>query len=113
MATVRLEKMSALIRKELSLIFQLNMNRLFHGVMITVTHVRLAPDLSHAKSYLSFFPSEKAQDALRNVEDHAKQIRKMLGEKTGNQLRRIPELAFYRDDSMDYFEEIDRLLKSK
>ncbi|MDZ4824149.1 MAG: 30S ribosome-binding factor RbfA [Flavobacteriales bacterium] len=112
MATVRLEKMSALVRKELALIFQQNMKKLFNGVMITVTRVRLAPDLGTAKAYLSFFPSEKAQAELKNVESHTKYIRKMLGDKTGGQLRRIPDLSFFLDDSMDYFEEIDRLLKT-
>ena len=113
MASVRLEKIAALIKRELSIIFQQNMNNLFSGIMITVTNVRVSPDMGLAKAYLSFFPAEKKETGLKMVEEKNHHIRKILGEKVGKQIRKIPDLHFYLDDSLDYFEEIDRLLKKK
>lgn len=113
MSSVRLEKISSLIKRELSVIFQQNMNTTFDGMMITVTTVRVSPDMGLAKAYLSFFPTEKKFEALKMVEDKTGLVRKLLAEKVGKQIRKIPELSFYMDDSLDYFEEIDRLLKKK
>jgi ribosome-binding factor A len=111
MSSVRLEKIGALIKKELALVFQQNMSTSFNGMMITVTNVRISPDLSIAKIYLSFFPSEKKTQGLALVESKNGWIRKILGISIAKQIRKIPELHFYMDDSMDYFLEIDRLLK--
>ena len=113
MATVRLEKIGSLIKRELSLIFQQNMGTMFKGMMITVTSVRVSPDMGLAKSYLSFFPTEKKEEGLQMVEEKNLHIRKLLGNAVGKQIRKIPELSFYIDDSLDYFEEIDKLLKKK
>jgi ribosome-binding factor A len=113
MSSIRLEKMSALIKREMAVIFQQNMRTMFGGVMITVTNVRVAPDLSLAKIYLSFFPTEKRAETLALVKDQYPALRRELGDKVAKQLRKIPELNFYLDDSIDYFEEIDRLLKKK
>lgn len=95
------------------MIFQQNMHTLFSGMMITVTQVRISPDLGLAKAYLSFFPAEKREEGMAVVEEKKFQIRKLLGQQVGKQIRKIPELSFYIDDSLDYFEEIDRLLKKK
>jgi ribosome-binding factor A len=111
MSSIRLEKMGSLIKRELSIIFQQNMRTMFDGQMITVTSARVAPDLSMAKVYLSFFPTEKKHEGLLLVNEKNAHIRKLLGEVVGKQLRRVPALQFYIDDSLDYFEEIDRLLK--
>jgi len=111
MASVRLEKIAALVKKELSIIFQRQMGPMFNGIMITVTQVRVSPDMGVAKIYLSFFPSEKKQAGLEAVLGQQAAIRRLLGEQIAKQLRKIPELHFYMDDSLDYFEEIDRLLK--
>ena len=113
MSTVRLEKIGALIKRELSIIFQQNMGTMFSGLMITVTNVRVSPDMGIAKAYLSFFPTEKKDVGLKIVQEKNLHIRKLLGEKVGKQIRKIPELSFYLDDSLDYFEEIDKLLKNK
>lgn len=80
-------------------------------MMVTVTSVRVAPDLSVAKAYLSFFPTEKKEVGLELVKEKSSLIRKLLGDAVGKQLRKVPSLAFYIDDSLDYYEEIDRLLK--
>ena len=78
-----------------------------HGVMVSVTRCRVSPDLSICTAYLSIFPSEKSDELLKNVAANEKSIRYELG----NQLRIIPELRFFVDDSLDYIERIDELLK--
>lgn len=113
MATVRMEKIAALIQRELAVIFQQQMNTMFSGTMITVTRVRVSPDMGLASSYLSFFPVEKRDEALKLVEEKRLHLRKLLGEKVGKQIRKIPDLRFFIDDSLDYYEEIEKLLKPK
>ena len=85
--------------------------RKMHGVLISVTQVRVTPDLGVAHAYLSFFPTEKAKELLGNINDNVKQIRFELGKRVGQQLRVVPNLTFYLDDSLDYLENIDNLLK--
>ena len=82
-----------------------------HGVMVSVTRTRVSPDLSICTAYLSVFPSEKGEELLKNVESNIKTIRYELGTRVHNQLRIIPELRFFIDDSLDYIERIDELLK--
>ena len=113
MATVRMEKIAALIQRELAIIFQQHMNTMFAGTMITVTRVRVSPDMGIASGYLSFFPVEKRDDAMKLVEEKRLHLRKLLGDKVGKQIRKIPDLRFFVDDSLDYYEEIDKLLKPK
>ena len=82
-----------------------------HGVMVSVTRTRVSPDLSICTAYLSVFPSEKGEELLKNIESNIKTIRYELGTRVHNQLRIIPELRFFIDDSLDYIELIDELLK--
>ena len=84
---------------------------MMHGVMVSVTKVRVSPDLSICTAYLSVFPSEKGEEILKNINANEKTIRFDLGRKVRNQLRIIPELCFFLDDSLDYLEHIDELLK--
>jgi ribosome-binding factor A len=84
---------------------------MMHGVMVSVTKVRVSPDLSICTAYLSVFPSEKGEEILKNINANEKRIRFDLGKKVRNQLRIIPELRFFLDDSLDYLEHIDELLK--
>jgi len=111
MSSVRLEKVSALLKRELSTLFQQNMHIMFEGMMITVTQVRVSPDLGVARAYLSFFPTDKKQRGMELAQEKKGHLRKLLADQVGKQLRKIPELSFFVDDSLDYFEEIDRLLK--
>jgi len=111
MSSVRLDKVSALLKRELSTLFQQNMHTLFEGMMITVTQVRVSPDLGVAKAYLSFFPTDKKEHGIEVVNEKKTHLRKLLAGEVGKQIRKIPELIFFIDDSLDYFEEIDRLLK--
>ncbi len=110
METTRQAKISRLIQKELGEIFRMQTAKL-HGVIVSVSSVKVSPDLSVAKAYLSVFPSERAQEILENINESAKTIRYELAQKTRYQLRRCPELAFYLDDSLDYLERIDQLLQ--
>ncbi len=80
--------------------------------MISITKVRVSPDLSFAKIYLSIFPSANNDDILQVVQDHAPRIRFDLGHKVRSQLRIVPDIVFYIDDSLDYIDKIDKLLKS-
>lgn len=107
----RQQKINRLIQKELSELFLLETKKT-HGVIVSVTNVRVTPDLSLAHAYLSIFPSENAVDLLKNINDNAKSIRYDLGKRIAKQLRIIPDLRFHLDDSLDYIENIDRLLKN-
>ena len=110
MQETRQNKIARLLQKELSLIFQ-EQTRAMHGVMVSVTRVRVSPDLSVCTAYMSIFPSERSEDILNNIEANNKSIRYTLGQRVRNQLRIIPELRFFIDDSLDYIDHIDELLK--
>ena len=81
------------------------------GVLVSVSVVRVSPDLGVAKAYLSIFPSNKSEELLEAIRANTKAIRYDLGQRVGKQLRIIPELSFFIDDSLDYIEHIDKLLK--
>jgi ribosome-binding factor A len=112
MESNRQQKINRLIQKELSEIFLLETKKM-HGVFISVTNVRVSPDLGIAHAYLSVFPSERADDLIRNINENVKSVRYDLGKRVGKQLRVVPELTFHVDDSLDYIENIDRLLKDQ
>ena len=111
METTRQAKIARLLQKELSEIFRLQTAKM-HGVLVSVSAVRVSPDLSVAKVYLSVFPSEKSKEILDSITASAKTVRYELAQKVRFQLRKTPELAFYLDDSLDYIENIDNLLKA-
>ena len=110
METNRQNKIASLLQMELSDIFLLQ-TKSMPGVLISVSAVRISPDLSVARAYLSIFPSEKAEEIIKNVNDNMKSIRYELGTRVRHQLRIIPELKFFVDDSLDYLEKIDEFLK--
>lgn len=109
MQETRQNRIARLLQKELSTIFQ-SQTRMMHGVMVSVTRVRISPDLSICTAYLSIFPSEKAEELLANIQRNEKSVRYELGRRIRNQVRIIPELRFFIDDSLDYLERIDSLL---
>ena len=82
-----------------------------HGVMVSVTRTKISPDLSICTAYLSIFPSERGEELLKNIEKNNQQIRFNLGQRIRYQLRIVPELRFFIDDSLDYIDRIDELLK--
>jgi len=83
----------------------------FGGALVTVSEVRISPDLSIAKVYVSVFPSDKAPSVMASLKENSKMYRGELGREVAKQLRIVPELDFYLDSSIDYAEHIDELLK--
>ena len=110
MDSTRQNKIARLIQKELGDIL-LKLSKETRGIMVSVSAVRVSPDLGIAKGYLSIFPSEKAAEVANNLNENIKAIRFELGNRVRHQLRIIPEIRFYIDDSLDYIENIDKLLK--
>ena len=110
MDSTRQSKIARLIQKELGDIF-LKMTKETRGVLVSVSIVRVSPDLGIAKAYLSVFPSAKGEEIVELLNKSNKSIRFELGNRVRHQLRIIPELRFYIDDSLDYIENIDSLLK--
>ena len=113
MATTRQEKVGKQIQKDLGDIFQKKSKSLFENKMITVTVVRMSPDLQIAKAYLSIYPSKNNEETLELIRQHTNEIRYELGNRIRHQVRKIPELKFFIDDSLDYIDNIDRLLKDE
>ena len=106
----RLDKVNKLIQKELGDIFQKELKPAVPMLMITVTHVRVTSDLGYAKVYLSVFGVDDKKKVVEEVGQNAKAIRGLLGNRVRHQMRVIPELRFFEDDSLDYIENIDNLL---
>ncbi|MFO8235746.1 MAG: 30S ribosome-binding factor RbfA [Bacteroidales bacterium] len=111
MSSTKQNKVARQIQKDLGDIFQKNSRTMFDGKMITVTVVRISPDLQIAKVYLSIFPAQDKNSTLKMVRDKGNEIRYELGNRIRHQVRKIPELRFFIDDSLDYIENIDNLLK--
>lgn len=111
MDSTRQLKVSRLIQKELGEIFQRETRLLFGNALITVTQVRVSPDLGVAKVYVSLFNVPDTKELLKLIQVHTKEIRMKLSERIGKQVRIIPNLVFFHDDSLDYAMRIDELLK--
>lgn len=109
--SIRQRKVAKEIQRDIAEIIRGRGMAAFEGAMVTVSGVRMSPDLSLAKIYVSIFPSEKSSRVMEIIEDYSKTFRGELGRMVAKQLRIVPELAFYVDDSLDYVEHIDELLK--
>jgi ribosome-binding factor A len=112
MESTRQKKVSRLIQKELADIFLKKGIEIAPGKLASITLVRVSPDLSYAKVYISIFPSSNQNDVLSAIKNHTTKIRYELGQKVKSQLRIVPEIVFFIDDSLDYIDNIDKLLKS-
>lgn len=110
METTRQLKIARLLQKELGEIFMLYAKKM-NGTIISVTNVKISPDLSISHVSLSIFPGDKVAATLLQVKQDTKQLRFDLGKRVKNQLRIIPDLVFHLDDTLDYLENIDLLLK--
>ena len=110
METTRQQKIARLLQKELSEIFRVQTAKM-GGVLVSVSAVRVSPDLSIARAYLSIFPSERANEIIESINHSARSVRYELARRVRYQLRKTPELTFFIDDSLDYIEHIDSLLK--
>ena len=110
-ASTRQLKVGREIQKDLAEIIRAKGMAAFGGAMVTVSEVRVSPDLSVAKAYVSIFPSDRQAAVMQLLEENLRAIRGELGRQVGKQLRIVPELSFYLDTSLDYAEHIDQLLK--
>ena len=113
METNRQKKIAGVIQKDLVDVLQSAARDGVKGVLISVTKVQVTSDLSQAKVFLSIFPNAKRDELLEGIKSNAPLIRHELAQRTKNQLRRVPSLAFFVDDSLDYIENIDASLKGK
>lgn len=110
MKPTREEKISRMLQKEFGDIFLIYAKKM-QGVIISVSDVNVSPDFSLARVYLSIFPNEKAQDVFSLINIDQKSLRFELGKRIKDSLRIVPEIAFVLDDSLNYLEKIDNLLK--
>lgn len=109
--TPRQQKVSRLIQKEMAQMLQQYSKEWLPGVIISVSTVRMSPDFSLAKCYLSIFPPQKSEAVLENLNKGVTELRYKLGTRIKNQVRKIPEVALFIDDSLDYIDKIGNLLK--
>ena len=110
MENTRLDRVSKLLQKDLGEIIQIDLKHVTKGAMVTVTKVKVSPDLSLAKVYLSLFATPDKEVLMADIKRHSSEIRGKLGSLIRNQLRVVPNLQFYDDDSLDYIENIENLL---
>ena len=111
--TNRQRKIAGVLQKDLVAILQKAAQDGMQGIIISVSKVSVTPDLGIAKVYLSVFPSQKRQEIIAGVKSNSPLIRHELAKRTRNHLRRMPELFFFGDDSLDYIEEIDKSLRGE
>jgi ribosome-binding factor A len=111
MESKRQHKISKLLQKDLGEIIQMELRHVTRGAMVTVTKVYITPDLSLAKVYLSLFATKDSAELLKNIQRHASEIRGKLGNRIRHQLRVVPALQFFLDDSLDYIENIENLIE--
>ena len=109
--TNRQRKIAGVLQKDLVDVLQKAAQDGMQGVIISVSKVSVTPDLGIAKVYLSVFPSDKKDETLKLLKQNHSSVKRELGLKVGKQMRKVPELQYYIDDSLDYYETIDNLLK--
>ena len=109
--STRQQKIGRQLQRDLAEIIRVKGMAAFNGAMVTVSEVRVSPDLSVAKVFVSIFPSAKAPEVMKIIQESVKTIRGDLGRLVAKQLRIVPELVFFQDTSLDYVEHIDELLK--
>ena len=105
--------MARQIQKDVAEILLKEAASLVRGVMASVTTVRVSPDLNYAKIYFSIFPFDKSAEVMRTLEENNWMIRRALGQRIRNQVKSVPELQFFLDDSLEYIANIDTLLKEE
>jgi ribosome-binding factor A len=113
MESVRQSKVAKLLQKELAEIFRANAKSMFNDAFVTVTVVRISSDLSSAKIYISIMASQDVNATFNMINDQKQHIRKILGNLIGKQVRVVPEISFFIDDSYDYAEKINALFNTR
>lgn len=112
MDSVRQEKYAKLIQKELGEIFQLEARAWLGSAFITVTQVRVTPDLGLARAQISLFKEKQPELLMKTIRKHSSEIRKALGLRIGKQARVIPQLEFFHDNSLDYVDKMENLFRN-
>lgn len=110
-ASTRQLKVARELQRDLAEIIRSRGMAVFGGAMVTVSEVRVSPDLSIAKVYVSVFPSAKQEEVMNTLKVENRSLRGELGRKVAKQLRIVPGIDFYLDTTLDYAEHIDRLLQ--
>ncbi len=110
MASKRQQQFARLILRDLSEIFQKEMRDSFQGAFVTLTGAKISPDLSVASIYVSVLPAGKLPEVMELLEEYKRQIRGILGKKIGRQVRIVPELRFFADDTQEQASRIEELL---
>ena len=110
MDSTRQQKIARQIQRDIAEIFQKELADALRGSLVTVTTVRVSPDLTYAKIYISIFPFERSEQVLATIKEQGWLVRKLLGGRIRNQLKVVPELEFFIDDSLEYINNIDNLL---
>lgn len=111
MENTRQQKIAKQIQKDVAEIFQKEGAAIVRGMLVTVTAVRVSPDFGYAKIYVSVFPFERSRELMQELEKNNWFVRRALGQRIRNQLKSIPEIQFFLDDSLEYIEHIDEALK--
>jgi ribosome-binding factor A len=109
MESKRQQKVARQLQKDLGEIFQREVPHLFNGSFITVTSVRVSPDLSVARVYLSFLATKNKEMLLETIRENSRTIRQVLGQRVRHQLRIVPDLSYFIDDTAEYAEKMDKL----
>ena len=110
--TTRQQKIARQIQKDTADIFARELAGKLRGVMTTVTTVRVSPDFGYAKIYVSVFPFGEAQRVMQILDEESWLVRRSLGQRIRHQLKVVPELQFFLDDSLEYIENIERAMGS-
>jgi len=113
MENTRQQRIGRQIQRDMAEIFAREGAEIVRGSMVTVTAVRMSPDLGYARIYLSVFPFENNAAVMQAVGSNAWLLRRELGRRIKDQLRTVPELQFFLDDSLEYIERIDRTLQGR
>jgi len=108
--STRQQKIARQIQRDIADIFLKEAAALLRGLLVTVTAVRVSPDFGYAKIYVSVFPFDKSGALMQTLEQNNRMIRKELGRRIRNQLKSVPEIQFFLDDSLEYIDNIDQLL---
>ncbi len=108
----RQQKIAKQIQKDMAEILQQQMPEVALGTLVTVTAVRISPDFAYAKIYVSIFPFARHEQVMQSLEQHVRPLRGLLGNRLRNQLKSIPEIQFFLDDSLEYIEHIEQAMKN-
>ena len=111
MENTRQQKIAKQIQKDVAEIFQKEGAAIVRGMLVTVTAVRVSPDFGYAKIYVSVFLFERSEELMKELEHNNWFVRRALGQRIRNQLKSVPEIQFFLDDSLEYIEQIDQALK--